>query len=54
MIDSQIIALEDILSDIQRGEKTIARDKIVTLMSREKGIASWATALRMVTDNLVL
>ena len=53
-IDSQRSILDEIILDIQRGEKNVARDRIVTLMSEEKGIAGWATALRMAVENLIL
>lgn len=46
--------LERILGDAMRGEKTLARDKLVNMMSEEHGIAAWGTALRMVIDNVVV
>ena len=54
MIDSQQVMLEEILRDIQTEGKLVARDRIVKMMSEEKGIAAWATALRMVIENMNL
>ena len=54
MVDSQRLALEEMVKDIQNGEKVIARERMVKLMSDERGIAAWATALRMVIENLSL
>jgi len=54
MIDSQQIVLEEILRDIQIEGKFVARDRIVKMMSEERGIAAWATALRMVIENINL
>lgn len=54
MIDSQQVMLEEILRDIQAGGKLVARDRIVKMMSEEKGIAAWATALRLVIENMNL
>jgi hypothetical protein len=46
--------LEGILRDVMRGEKMLARDKMVKMMSEERGIAAWGTALRMVIDNVIV
>ena len=54
MIDSQQVVLEEILRDIQSEGKLAARDRIVKMMSEERGIAAWATALRMVIENMNL
>jgi len=54
MVDSQRVVLEEMVRDVQRGEKIVARERIVKLMSDERGIAAWATALRMVVENLSL
>jgi hypothetical protein len=54
MIDSQQVVLEEILRDIQSEGKLTARDRIVKMMSEERGIAAWATALRMVIENMNL
>ncbi len=53
-IDAQQVGLEEILRDIQIGGKLVARDRIVKMMSEERGIAAWATALRMVIENMNL
>jgi len=53
-VESQKVVLEEIIRDIQNGEKNVARDRIVKLMSEERGIAGWATALRMVIENIIL
>ena len=42
------------MDDVKGGMKSVARERIVKLMSEERGIAAWATALRMVIDNLSL
>jgi len=52
--DSQRGVLEEMVGDVQRGEKVVARERIVKMMSDESGIAAWATALRMVIENLSL
>ena len=52
IIESQYAALEGIINNVQIGQRGIARDRIVRLMSEETGIASWATALRMVIENM--
>jgi hypothetical protein len=54
IVDSQRGVLEEMVGDVQRGEKVVARERIVKLMSDESGIAAWATALRMVIENLSL
>jgi hypothetical protein len=51
-IDSQIVVLEEIIGIIKQGDKGIARDRIVKMMSEERGIAAWATALRIFVENL--
>ena len=54
IVDSQRVVLEEMMGDVQREEKVVARERIVKLMSDERGIAAWATALRMVIENLSL
>jgi hypothetical protein len=54
IVDSQRGVLEEMVGDVQRGEKVVARERIVKLMSDESGIAAWAMALRMVIENLSL
>ena len=54
MIDSQQVVLEEILWNIQTDGKHVARDRIVKMMGEERGIAAWATALRMVIENINL
>lgn len=49
---SQCTALEEIVSFVETNERSSARDRIIKLMSEERGIASWATSLRMVIENL--
>ena len=44
--------MEGIVRDIRIEGKGIARDRIVKFMSQERGIAAWATALRMVIENV--
>jgi len=51
-IVSQTSALEEIVRNVERGEPSLAREGVVKLMGAERGIASWATALRMVIENL--
>ena len=46
--------MEEMVKDVQNGEKIVARERVVKLMSDERGIAAWATALRMVIENLML
>lgn len=53
VVDSQKAVLEEVVGDVKNGEKGIARDRIVKLMSEERGIAAWATALRMVIENIM-
>ena len=53
-LDSQKMVLKDILNDVEEGNKVTARERIVRLMSEERGIAAWGTALRMVIENLQL
>jgi hypothetical protein len=48
------MVLRDILNDVEQGDKITARERIVRLMSEERGIAAWGTALRMVIENLQL
>ena len=54
IVDSQRCALEEMVNDVQGGKKGVARERIVKLMSDEGGIAAWATALRMMIENLSL
>jgi hypothetical protein len=49
--DSQCVALEEIMQQLDKGDKASARDRVVKLMGEERGIAAWATALRMVIEN---
>jgi hypothetical protein len=46
------VGLEGVLGDVLRGDKATAREKVVRMMSEERGIAAWGTALRMVVENL--
>ena len=50
--DSQRMGLEGIIRDIQVEGKSVARERIVKFMAQERGIAAWATALRMVIENI--
>ena len=51
-VESQHVVLEEIIRDIRVGGKAVARDRIVKFMSQERGIAAWATALRMVVETV--
>jgi hypothetical protein len=51
-VDSQRLGLEGIIRDIQVEGKSVARERIVKFMAQERGIAAWATALRMVIENI--
>jgi hypothetical protein len=44
--------LEGIIRDIQVEGKSVARERIIKFMAQERGIAAWATALRMVIENI--
>jgi len=48
---SQCTALEEVVRFIEKGERSFARERVIKLMSEERGIAAWATALRMVIEN---
>jgi hypothetical protein len=52
-IASQSVVLETILSDVVNGDKSIARERVIKMMSEERGIAAWGTALRIVIENVV-
>jgi hypothetical protein len=52
IVELQCNVLEEVVGDVERGERSVARERIVKLMSEEQGIASWGTALRMVIENL--
>lgn len=54
IVESQCAGLEGILGDVMRGEKGLAREGVVRMMSEERGIAAWGTALRLVIENLCL
>ena len=49
---SQCTALEEVVRFVEEGERSFARERVIKLMSEERGIAAWATALRMVIENL--
>lgn len=51
-VDSQRLGLEGIIRDIQVEGKSVARERIVKFMAQERGTAVWATALRMVIENI--
>ena len=53
-LDSQRLVLKDVLRDVEIGDKGSARERIVRMMSDERGVAAWGTALRMVVENLQL
>jgi len=54
IVESQCVGLEGVLRDVLAGERGLARERVVRMMSEERGIATWGTALRMVIENLAL
>jgi hypothetical protein len=52
-IASQSVVLETILSDVVNGDKSVAKERVIKMMSEERGIAAWGTALRIVIENVV-
>lgn len=54
IVESLCAGLEGVVGDVRRAEKGLARERVVRMMSEERGIAAWGTALRMVIENLTL
>jgi hypothetical protein len=54
IVESQCVGLEGVIAELRGGEKALARERVVRMMSEERGIAAWGTALRMVIENLTL
>jgi hypothetical protein len=48
----QISSLETIIRLCLRGERRRAREELVELMTRERDIAAWVSAVRILVDNL--